>query len=45
MAQSAYERTRDENMMEEIIREEEELVKEQQRMFENKFKNDEDMIS
>jgi hypothetical protein len=31
--------------MEEIIREEEELLKEQQKMYENKFKNDEEMIN
>ena len=30
--------------MDEIVREEEELIKEQQMMFDSKFKNDEEMI-
>lgn len=30
--------------MDEILREEEELIKEQQRMYDNKFKNEEQMI-
>eukprot|EP00347_Sterkiella_histriomuscorum_P000465 403375754 len=45
MAQQAYERTRDEQLMEDIIKEEEELIKEQQKMFENKFKNEDEMIN
>ena len=31
--------------MEEIIREEEELIKESQKMFDNKFKNEDEMIT
>jgi len=31
--------------MEEIIREEEELIKESQKMYDNKFKNEDEMIT
>ena len=45
MAKQAYEQTRDEQLMEEIVREEEALLKEQQRMYDSKFKNEEEMIN
>ena len=45
MAQNAYERNRDEQIMEEIIKEEEELLRQQQQLFDNKLKNEDQMIS
>ena len=44
MAQTAYESTRDKKLMEDIVKEEEQLRVEQQKMYDEKFSEEDSMI-